>query len=174
MVLCQFYHSLGKYILVLCVNIIGKQIYIHSHLIRNEQQEGVLGFGGNWHLIIFWWIVLEAGKNLAGTGSTLLSGILAGCLKNIPTDGQTTEPFFAGHNYEPARRLFLLFQVVIIIPTNGQTTVPFLIWRELSPHYFPEDCFGGSSDWRELAPHYFLVDCFGVWRCQLVTIENTN
>jgi hypothetical protein len=48
------------------------------------------------------------------------------------------------------------------------------------PHYFPADCFGGSSDlvgtttntrhnhttvpaqiWRELAPHYFLADCFG-------------
>ncbi len=74
------------------------------------------------------------------------------------------------------------------------------IWRELALHYFPVDCFGGSSNlagtgstlfshrlfwrqlrfggnwlhiifqqivleadqiWRELAPHYFLADCFG-------------
>jgi hypothetical protein len=74
------------------------------------------------------------------------------------------------------------------------------IWRELAPHYFPADCFGGSSDlagtgstlfssrlfwrqlrfdrnwlhiifwrivleaaqiWRELAPHSFPADCFG-------------
>jgi hypothetical protein len=74
------------------------------------------------------------------------------------------------------------------------------IWRELAPHYFPTDCFGGSSNlavtgstlfsgklfwrqlrfggnwlhiifwqivveaaqiWRELAPHYFSKDCFG-------------
>ncbi len=74
------------------------------------------------------------------------------------------------------------------------------IWGELTPHYFPADCFRGSSDlagtsstlfsdrlfwrqlefggnwlhiifrqivfevaqiWRELAPHYFPADCFG-------------
>ncbi len=55
------------------------------------------------------------------------------------------------------------------------------IWRELAPHFFLADCFGGRSDlagtgytfffwrivleavqiWRELAPHYFLADCFG-------------
>jgi hypothetical protein len=74
------------------------------------------------------------------------------------------------------------------------------IWRELALHYFPADCFGGSSDlvgtgstlfsgglfwrqlrfgenwltiifcwivweaaqiWRELAHHYFPSDCFG-------------
>ncbi len=71
------------------------------------------------------------------------------------------------------------------------------IWRELAPHYFPTDCFGGSSNlegtgstlfscglfWKfggnwlhiilqrivyesaqilwELAPHYFPTDCFG-------------
>jgi hypothetical protein len=52
------------------------------------------------------------------------------------------------------------------------------IWRELAPHYFQTDCFGGSSNfggnwlliifwrivlgiWRELAPHYFPADCSG-------------
>jgi hypothetical protein len=44
------------------------------------------------------------------------------------------------------------------------------IWRQLAPHYFPVDCFRGSSDlaetgstaqiWWELAPHYFPVDYF--------------
>jgi hypothetical protein len=90
---------------------------------------------------------LEAGKNLAGTGSTLFSGILAGCLQNIPTDGQTTEPFFLPDVIInlPDNCIFF-FQVLIIIPTDGQMTIPFLIWQEFSPHYFPVDCFGGSSD----------------------------
>ncbi len=55
------------------------------------------------------------------------------------------------------------------------------IWRELAPHYFLTDCFGGSSNmegtgstlfsnrlfleaaqiWRELAQHYFPTNCFG-------------
>ncbi len=63
------------------------------------------------------------------------------------------------------------------------------IWRELTTHYFPADCFGGSSDlagqivleaaqiWRELAPHYFLADCFGdldLQIYQLVTLKNTH
>ncbi len=38
---------------------------------------------------------------------------------NIPTDGQMTQPFFSGRIYEPARRLYLFFQVVVIIPTDG-------------------------------------------------------
>jgi hypothetical protein len=36
-----------------------------------------------------------------------------------------TEPFYSGRIYEPARQLYLFFQVVIIIPTDGQTTVRF-------------------------------------------------
>ncbi len=51
------------------------------------------------------------------------------------------------------------------------------IWRELAPHYFQADCFGGGSDlayiffrriileaaqiWQGLAQHYFQADCFG-------------
>ncbi len=73
-------------------------------------------------------------------------------------------------------------------------------WLDLAPHYFPADCFGGSSDlagtgstlfsgrfflrqlefggnwlhiifgrivfeaaqiWREIVPHFFPADCFG-------------
>ena len=30
-----------------------------------------------------------------------------------------TQPFFSGRIYEPARRLYFFFQVVIIIPTDG-------------------------------------------------------
>jgi hypothetical protein len=29
---------------------------------------------------------------------------------------------------------------------HNHTTVPAQIWRELAPHYFSADCFGGSSD----------------------------
>jgi hypothetical protein len=29
---------------------------------------------------------------------------------------------------------------------HNHTTVPAQIWRELAPHYFPADCYGGSSD----------------------------
>jgi hypothetical protein len=32
---------------------------------------------------------------------------------------------------------------------HNHTTVPAQIWRELAPHYFPADCFGGSSDMAE-------------------------
>ncbi len=63
------------------------------------------------------------------------------------------------------------------------------IWRELAPHYFQTDCFGGSSNlegtgsplfsdrlfWRQL--HYFPADCFGnldLQIYQLVTLENTH
>jgi hypothetical protein len=63
---------------------------------------------------------------------------------------------------------------------RNHTTVPAQIWRELAPHYFRLDSFGGSSDlagattktrhnhtsvpaqiWWELAPYYFKADCFG-------------
>jgi hypothetical protein len=32
---------------------------------------------------------------------------------------------------------------------HNHTTVPAQIWRELDPHYFPADYFGGSSDMAE-------------------------
>ncbi len=32
---------------------------------------------------------------------------------------------------------------------HNHTTVPAQILRELAPHYFPADCFGGSSDMAE-------------------------
>jgi hypothetical protein len=32
---------------------------------------------------------------------------------------------------------------------HNHTTVLAQIWRELAPHYFPADCFGGSSDMSE-------------------------
>ncbi len=114
-----------------------------------------LRFGGNWLHIIFLRIVLEA-----------------------------------AHSYF----LFTIFFRWIVLEAAQ-------IWRELAPHYFLADCFGGSSDlagtrstlfsgglfwrelklsgnwlhiiifqqivlevaqiWRELAPHYFPTDFFG-------------
>ncbi len=32
---------------------------------------------------------------------------------------------------------------------HNHTTVPAQIWRELAPHYFFADCFGGCSDMAE-------------------------
>jgi hypothetical protein len=34
------------------------------------------------------------------------------------------------------------------------------IWRELAPHYFPTDCFGGSSDLAVTGSTLFPTDCF--------------
>jgi hypothetical protein len=63
------------------------------------------------------------------------------------------------------------------------------IWQELAPHYFPADCFGGSSNLEETGSllfsdsffwgqlHYFPADCFGnldLQICHLVTLENTH
>ncbi len=148
-------------------------------------------FGGNWLLIIFWLIVLEAAQiwwelaphyfptncfedsiNLEGTGSTLFFGRLF------------WRQLKFGGNW-----LHIIFWWIVLE-----------IWRELTPHYFPVDCFRGSSDlagtgstlfsdrlfwrqiefggnwldiifrqivleaaqmWRELATHNFPADCFG-------------
>ncbi len=147
-----------------------------------------LKFGGNWLHIIFRWIVLEiwwelaphyfpadcfgGSSDLAGTGSTLFFG------------GLFWRQLRIGKNW-----LHIIFQRIVLEAAH--------IWRELASHYFPADCFGGSSNlegtgstlfsnrlflrklkfggnwlhiifwrivleiWRELAPHYFLVDCFG-------------
>ncbi len=150
-----------------------------------------LRFGGNWLHIIFRQIVLEAAQiwrelaphyfptdcfwgssNLEGSSSTLFSGRLF--WRQLKFGGSW---------------LHIIFWWIF-----------FKIWRELAPHYFPADCFGGSSNlvgtgstlfsdrlfcrqlkfggnwlhiifrqivleaaqiWRELAPHSFLTDCFG-------------
>jgi hypothetical protein len=132
-----------------------------------------LGFGGNWLHIIFRRIVLEAAQiwrelaphyflsdcfggssDLVGPGSTLFFG------------GLFWRWLIFGGNW-----FHIIFLQIVLEAAQ--------IWLELAPHYFPADCFGGSSDlagtgmiifrrivleaaqiWRELAPHYFLVDCF--------------
>ncbi len=112
---------------------------------------------------------------MAGTGSTLFSG------------GLFWRQLRFGGTW-----LHIIFRRIVLEVAQ--------IWRELAPHYFPSDCFGGSSDvagtgstlfsgglfwrwlriggdwlhimfwrivleaaqiWRELAPHYFPVDSFG-------------
>ncbi len=99
-------------------------------------------FGGNWPQIIFWRIVLEAAQiwqelvpyyfptdcfggssNLAGTGSTLFS------------DRLFWRQLKFGGNWH---WLHIIFQQIVLEAAQ--------IWRELAPHYFPTDCFGGSSD----------------------------
>ncbi len=131
-----------------------------------------LEFGGNWLNIISPTDCFEGSSNLVGTGSLLFSDRLF--LRQLTFGGKW---------------LHIIFRWIVLE-----------IWRELAPHYFPADCFGGSSDlvgtgstlfsgrlfgrqlrfggnwlhiiflkivleagqvWRELAPHYFLTDCFG-------------
>ncbi len=114
-----------------------------------------LRFGGNLLKIIFRWIVLEAAQ--------------------------------FGGNW-----LHIIFGRIVLKAAQ--------IWRELAPHYFLADCFGGGSNlagigftlfsgrlfwrqfrfgrswphsifrwivleaaqiWREMAPHNFFADCFG-------------
>ncbi len=57
-------------------------------------------------------------SNLEGTGSTFFSG---GLFKKF------------GGNW-----LHIIFQQIVLVAAQ--------IWRELAPHYFPADCFGGSSN----------------------------
>jgi hypothetical protein len=96
-----------------------------------------LRFGGNWLQVIFRQIVLEAAQiwrelapqyfpkdcfggrsNLEGTGCTLFSD---GLFRKF------------GGNW-----LHIILRRIVL--EAGQ------IWRELAPHYFPADCFGGSSN----------------------------
>jgi hypothetical protein len=99
-----------------------------------------LRFGGNWLHIIFRQIVLEAapiwqelaphyfpvdcfggGSDLAVTGSTLFScGLVWRRLRFC-------------ENW-----LHIIFRQIVLEAAH--------IWRELAPHYFPADCFGGGSD----------------------------
>ncbi len=123
-----------------------------------------LRFGVNWLHIIFRQIVLEAAQilqelaphyfptdcfggssNLEGTGSTLFSDRLF-----------WRQLKFGGNWFH------IIFQRIVLE-----------IGRELAPHYFPADCFGGSSDfagtgstlfssglfWRRLR---FQINCFHI------------
>ncbi len=94
-------------------------------------------FGGNWLHIIFWQIVLEAAQiwrelaphyflvdcfgNLEGPDSTLFSSRLF------------WRQLRFGRNW-----LHIIFQQIVLEAAQ--------IWRELAPHYFLTDCFGGSSN----------------------------
>ncbi len=99
-----------------------------------------LRLGGNWLHIIFWRIILEAAQNwremaphyfpadcfvgssnFAGTDSTLFSS------------GLFWRQLKFGGNW-----LHIIFRQIVL--------EEYQIWRELAPHYFPADCFGGSSN----------------------------
>ncbi len=135
-----------------------------------------LRFGGNWLHIIFRQIVLEAAQiwqelapyyfptdcfgdrsNLEGTGSTLFSGrlflenwrelaphyFLADCYKGSSDLVGTGSMLFLDRLFGRRLRfggnwLHNIFRKIVL--EAGQ------IWRELAPHYFPADCFGGSSN----------------------------
>ena len=120
-------------------------------------------FEGNWLHIIFRRIVLEAaqiwrelaphyfpadcfegGSDLAGTGSTLFTGGLF--WRQLRLGRNWLHIIYRRNDLETAQ-----------IRRNSQQknrhnhiTVPAQIWRELAPHYFLADCFGGSSDMAEI------------------------
>ncbi len=115
-----------------------------------------LRFGRNWLHILFWQIVLEAaqiwrelaphyfpadcfggGSDFAGTGSTL---------------------FYIGLFWRQLRFCGNLLHIIYwrIVMEAAQ------IWWELAPHYFPMDCFGGSSDLAGTGSTLFSVGLF--WR----------
>jgi hypothetical protein len=77
--------------------------------------------GGNWLHIIIRRIVLEGSSDLAGTGSTIFS------------DRLFWRQLKFGGNW-----LHIIFQQIVLEAAR--------VWRELAPHYFPADCFGGSSN----------------------------
>ncbi len=112
-------------------------------LFFNRLFQRQLKFGGNWLLIIFRQIVLEiwrelaphyfpancfrGSSDLAGTGSTLFS------------DRLFWRQLKFGGNW-----LHIIFRGIVLE-----------IWRELTPHYFPADCFGGSSDLEGAGSSFF-------------------
>jgi hypothetical protein len=77
------------------------------------------------------------GSDLAGTGSTLFSG------------GLFWRQLRFGGNW-----LHIIFRLIVFEAAQ--------IWQELAPHYFPVDCFGGSSDLAGTGSTLFSVGLF--WR----------
>ncbi len=113
-----------------------------------------LRFGRNWLHIIFQRIVYEAaqiwrelashnfpadcfggGSDLAGTGSTLISG------------GLVLRRLRFGGNW-----LHIIFRWIVLEAAQ--------IWRELASHYFPADCFGDSLDLAGTSSTFFSGGLF--------------
>jgi hypothetical protein len=77
-------------------------------------------------------------SDLAGTGSTFFSG------------GLFWRQLRFGGNW-----LHIIFRWIVLEATQ--------IWRELAPHYFPVDCFGGSSDSAGTGSTLFSGGLFWRW-----------
>ncbi len=125
-------------------------------------------FGGNWLHIILGRIVLEiwrewaprnfltdcfgGSSDLVGTGSTLFSDRLfwrqlkfwwklaphyfpTDCFGGSSHSERTGSTLFSGGLFWKFGHFF--FRRIILEAAQ--------IWKELAPHYFPTDCFGGSS-----------------------------
>ena len=116
-----------------------------------------LWFGGNWLHIILRRIVFEAAQiwrelaphyfladcvggrsDLAGNGTTLFSG------------GLFWRPLRFGGKW-----LHIIFRRIVLEAAQ--------IWWELAPHYFPADCFGGSSDFSGTGSTLFSDGLFWRW-----------
>jgi hypothetical protein len=74
---------------------------------------------------------------LEGTGSTLFLTDCFGGSSNLEGTGSTLffDRLFWRQLKFGVNWLHIIFWWIVLE-----------IWRELTPHYFPEDCFGGSSD----------------------------
>ncbi len=77
---------------------------------------------------------------MAGTGSTLFSGGLAWRQLNLAGTGSTlfSGRLFWGQLRFSGNWLHIIFRWIGLEAAQ--------IWRELAPHYFPVDWFGGGSD----------------------------
>ncbi len=79
-------------------------------------------------------------SDLVGTGSTLFSGGLF--WRQLRFGGNWFHIIFRWIIQEAAQ----IWREPQQKNQHNHTTLPAQIWRELAPHYFLADCFGGSSD----------------------------
>jgi hypothetical protein len=96
-----------------------------------------LKFGRNWLHIIFQQIVLEAAQIMRELAPHYFPTDCFGGSSNLEGTGST---FFSGGLFKKfgGNWLHIIFQQIVLVAAQ--------IWRELAPHYFPADCFGGSSN----------------------------
>ncbi len=118
-----------------------------------------LRFGENWLHNIFQRIVFGGSSDLAGTGITLFySGLFLIDLEAAQILRELAQITFPGDCFGGGSDL---------AGTGSTLYSARLFWRQLRfggnwPHIiFWQIVLEAAQIWRELAPHYFLADCFG-------------
>jgi hypothetical protein len=94
-------------------------------------------FGGNWLHIIIWRIVLEAAHILRELAPHYFPTDCFRGSSNLEGNGSTLffERLFWRQLKFGENWLHIIFWWIVLV-----------MWGELAPHYFPADCFGGSSN----------------------------